>query len=116
MIELRTPQNMFESNIVGKYLFNLSNGTYVTIYDVYNMIKDFNLNNNCPEKVKDFFNNARNLFLYSYYNYEFNRNTRQELITSLEFAIKQKAQLENISSCRGLSRLIRLLPIKRLVP
>lgn len=110
MAGLRAPEDMFISDMIGKIYVDIKTGENIKIDVFYNAIKNLELNPRCPESVIRKFNNARNLHLYSFYNYEFCMNARNELIVALEMALKERASIEKrkLESYQGFHKLIDL--------
>jgi len=109
MANLRTPEDMFTSDMLSR-LVDENTGAAITVDAFFSRIKDISLNPSCPSSVIKKFDNARNLYLYSFYNYEFCMNARAELVVSLEFALKERALMEklNLENYKGLNNLIEL--------
>ena len=72
------------------YLEKSSDGSKVTIEDWHSYLKDITINDSCPQNIIDLYENARNLYLYSYYCYRFCMNYRIQLYCLLELALREK--------------------------
>lgn len=75
-----------------------------TLHDHYQSISDVVLNEVVPDKIREHFETARNLFLYSWYVYRFGPVAELHAIATVEFALKEKSGKEK----GGLKRLIDL--------
>ncbi len=65
--------------------------------DYLNPVKNLHLNNSVPDDIKVHFETTKNLFLYSWFAYRFLSVAQLHALASLEFALKEKLQIENIS-------------------
>lgn len=75
-----------------------------TLHDHYSAIQDIVLNAVVPAKIREHFETARNLLLYSWYVYRFGPVAELHAIASVEFALKVK----NGKDKGGLKRLLDL--------
>lgn len=89
---------------------------HISINDCYRKIKKISLADYCPSNLIRHFDDARNLYLYSYYHYRFCMIARRELITALELAFKQKAKMLNLkNNVYGLKDLTDALVANKLI-
>jgi len=75
-----------------------------TIQTLYSLIEPIRLNKKVPEDVRNHFEIARNLALYSWYVYPFNVVAAMHAYATLEMAPKQKAGRKRISLKKSLAQ------------
>ena len=92
MTHLKTPDNIFETDFVGNAFLKMD-WQYVTLSDYYKKVKKIKLSSECPQNIIQHFDDARNLYLYSYFYYRFGMIARRELITTLELALKERLNM-----------------------
>lgn len=89
---LKTPQSALNPDPRTKYLVlqdKLSNQIrQVTLADQNELISAFTLNRNVPEEVIIHFENAKNLYLYSWFVFRFYPVAEQQAFATLEYALR----------------------------
>lgn len=74
----------------------------MTIEDHYSAINEINLQSSVPEEIRHHFDTARNLYLYSWFVFEFMPVAERHAFASVEYALKMKSGKERL----GLKRLV----------
>jgi hypothetical protein len=78
--------------------------TETTIESIYRLIEPIRLREDVPAEVRNHFEIARNLALYSWFVYSFNVVAAMHAYSSLEMALKRKAGKERISLKKSLAQ------------
>jgi hypothetical protein len=81
--------------------------TDTTVESIYRRIEPIQLNENVPEDVRNHFEIARNLALYSWFVYSFNVVAAMQAYSSLEMALKRKTGKERISLKKTLAQALK---------
>ena len=89
---------------------DVNNFRQITLQDYHYYISAIKLNENVPEKIRNHFDTTRNLLLYSWYVYRFATVAELQAFSSVEFALKEKVKLCNITNKRssGLKNLLNI--------
>lgn len=89
---------------------DVNNFRQITLQDYHYYINAIKLNGNVPGKIRNQFDTARNLLLYSWYVYRFATVAELQAFSSVEFALKEKVKLCNITNKRssGLKNLLNI--------
>lgn len=74
----------------------------VTLRDKYEAVESIILASDVPQEIREHFDTARNLYVYSWFVYRFNQVAEQHAFASLEFALKTKCG----DSPKGLKKLL----------
>ncbi|MCF8078613.1 MAG: hypothetical protein K9K88_04950 [Desulfobacterales bacterium] len=121
MEELKSLSGIFEPDIrsTAWFISEPESGKQrkIAIEDHHKWISEIALVKSVPEKIRDHFETAKNLLLYSWFVYRFAPVAERHALTSLEFALKEyfgesKGGLNRLLS-RALKRELFSIPIKK---
>lgn len=91
---LKLFDELFEPDLRQKYfaLVNRNTGETrpITLRDKHEAVKAISLTQDVPEEIREHFDTARNLLVYSWFVYRFNQVAELHAFASLEFALKTK--------------------------
>ena len=76
----------------------------ITLYDRYHAVEQITLSKRVPDRIREHFDTARNLLVYSWFVYRFIPVAELHAYASLEYALKER----NGASEKGLRRLLEL--------
>lgn len=62
----------------------------VTLKDHYNSVSNFKLKKSVPDNIRSHFATAKNLLLYTWYSYDFYPVAELHVLTTLEYALREK--------------------------
>lgn len=106
MEELKRLEEIYEPDERQKNLCNLNKETgeirKMVLEDYHHMAEGIMLHSGVPEVVRDQFETARNLIVYSWFYYPFNVTAQLQAITCVELALKIKANCGFVSKGRPL--------------
>jgi len=108
MDKLKLFSEIFEADVVSSafVLINRETGTVRqrTLHDHYTDIEEIVLDAEVPAEIREHFETARNLYLYTWFVYRFGPVAELHAIASVEYALKIKSDEE----VTGLKRLLKL--------
>lgn len=113
MESLKRLEEVCEPDVRQKNLVNLDKEAGVikpiSLEDYHRMANSIRLHNGVPEEVRDQFETARNLIVYSWFYYPFNVTSQLQAIACVEFALKLKAGCRVVLKGRppGLKKLLK---------
>lgn len=87
----------------------------LTLEELYGDIKDIVLNDYVPERIRQHFDTARNLALYSWFVYSFTAMADLQAFACLEFALRERIGKDVSKKMRGLKQLMDHAIKQRLV-
>lgn len=66
----------------------------ITLEDIYNRIREIELHDGVPEKIRNHFQTARHLAIYAWFYYPFHVSAMLQGYVCVEFALREKAGVE----------------------